>query len=152
MLRREAISDVKLIVSKQDETFDEAYEEGTFVPLQTFAKQNNIDAESEEQLIRVIQKRWPSLEVGVGEAGCLGVFVTDLGEGEYKYKRGVTMSALRKKDEYYNDGVAATESLEDMLETCRTTTRGVIEMAMMIQSSVFLHDSRLPTWLRLWVD
>jgi hypothetical protein len=116
MLRRGAITDVKLIVSKQDETFDEAFEESTFVPLQTFAKQKHIDAESEEQLIRVIQKRWPSLEVSVGKSGCLGVFVTELGEGEYKYKRGARTSALRKKDEYDNNGVVATESLEDMLE------------------------------------
>ena len=74
-LRTQAITEAKLKVSKQDETFDEAFEEGTFVPLQTFAKQNSIGADickNEEQLIKVTQKRWPSFEVDVGKPGCMG--------------------------------------------------------------------------------
>ena len=74
-LRKQGLTEAKLKVSKQDETFDEAFEEGTFAPLQTFAKQKSIDAEiykNEEQLIRGIQKRWPSLEVGVGKSRLLG--------------------------------------------------------------------------------
>ena len=41
--------------------------------------------------------------MGVGKSGCRGVFVTELADGEYKLKRGVKISALRKKEEYYDD-------------------------------------------------
>ena len=116
-LRREAITEIKQKVSNQDETFEEAFEEGTFVPLQTFAKQKSIDPElcqNEELLIRHIEKRW-QFEVGFGKSGCKGVFVTELGDGEYKFKRGVKMSAARHKEQYYDDDVAAQEGLEEIL-------------------------------------
>ena len=53
--------------------------------------------------------------MGFGKSGCKGVFVTELGDGEYKFKRGVKMSATRHKEQYYDDDVAAQEGLEEIL-------------------------------------
>ena len=101
------------------EGFDEAYEEGTFMPVRDFCKAHNIEDETlltDMDAFKLFVAQNFGFEVGEGETGAMGVFVTNQAEGTYKFKRGLRKSQRMERKEEYENEAAAKDRLAQLQE------------------------------------
>ena len=118
LLRDEAQMSSSDVVNRVTSSYDDAFDIGTFVPIQAYAAKKNLDLsirEDEQKLTDHIRQVF-NVEVGVGATGELGVFATELEAGEYKYKRGMKKSDDHNRIEGFGDGLAARERMQKLAE------------------------------------
>ena len=109
--------DLKTIIEKTDEDFEERYISGCFEPLHAFCKKRGIaidEAISDEDLALQIQERYDGYDVGYDKNNILGVEIRDGDGSGYKFKRGVRDAVSLRKIEKQQDPDDAEEHFKKL--------------------------------------
>lgn len=95
--------------------FDDAFEEGEFFELYSFARSKQLPIMPvQADQVRVIHENFPSIRFGLGKTGEYGCFVAALTDGaSYKYKIGVSNKTVQKQSLGHDSAEAAAEEFED---------------------------------------
>ncbi|CAK0910979.1 unnamed protein product, partial [Prorocentrum cordatum] len=106
-------ANIKAATVTGQRAFDEAFAEGTFEPLWSFASDRNLDFDSEEELVHYITHSL-GFQCGPGKYGDYGVFVTEGPKGSYRFRRGLAdLSEIHKKESHENGEDAEEQHAEN---------------------------------------
>ena len=125
----EAISAKQQQVITSDKDFEDAFDVGVFKPLEAFCRQKGMDEAmigNVEQMRAFVKSKFPEHEVGIGKTGTLGVFVSEVSAGEYKYKKGVRTEVQHQSVEFLEDPIAARERMDEILNAKEARESGAL--------------------------
>ena len=100
-------------VEKGDKHYDRSFVSGTAAKLWDFARKRKLVADSDDELIDLIKKKYPTYKIMVNKLKEIIVEIQDQTDGEYRYERGTDDYIEYHKLERYDDADDHAEAFEN---------------------------------------